>query len=230
MCIASFVLNANHTIISFNRDENKNRLSAFPSWHTQNGETFFCPIDTVGKGTWLGYNGKIIATLQNGAFIKHKRTPPYSKSRGIIIKEILATNLISPYINLDYLSNVEPFTLTILNLENSKIVIYRFDGNSIFIEEKPQNESFILCSCTLYNTDAFYKINDDFNHLNTKNAKDLFRFHQQHAIGKPDNTFTNLADTVSITQFEINHKAEKNKAVYCTYLDLVSHKEKQYTL
>ncbi len=230
MCIASFVFKEHHTIITFNRDENKSRIAEFPSWHTQNNDTFFCPIDTEGKGTWIGYNGKIIATLQNGAFIKHKRTPPYSKSRGIIIKEILATTTIAPFLNLDYLQNVEPFTLSVFNVENRKITIYRFDGKEIFIEEKPHNESFILCSCTLYNANAYEKIQENFNQLDTENALDYLHFHQQHAIGTAANTFTTFADTVSITQFEIQHSIGKNIKVNCTYLDLVSHKEKKYTL
>jgi len=227
MCIASFVFNDESTIITFNRDENKHRLSEFPSWHLHNGKSFFCPVDIQGGGTWLGYNRQIIATLQNGAYVKHIRTPPYNKSRGIILKNILETNAIETFLNLEYLQDVEPFSLTIFNVELNKVVIFRYDGQQLFKEEKIQNESFILCSCTLYNEAAFGKIIHGFNGVNSMTANNVLNFHLQYAIGKAANQFTTLADTVSVTQFEINHQ---NNTTHCTYLDLVSNKEKTYTL
>lgn len=70
------------------------------------------PKDAEAGGTWLGISEqKRVICLLNGGFEKHLRQLPYNKSRGVVVKELLAApNFIeaSEKINL---SEVEPFTI-----------------------------------------------------------------------------------------------------------------------
>jgi len=221
MCIVSFVIDENKAIVTFNRDENRHRLTEKVAWYKGEMHNYFCPIDKVGQGTWIGTNRKIVATLQNGGLKKHTRTLPYRLSRGLILKKILETNDIESYLNKNYLYNVEPFTISILKIENKEFSIYRFDGENMAIEKKNLINTSIICSSTLYNENAIENIRIEFDKIEKKTAANLFNFNEEFSIGKAKNNYTNLAETVSITQFII----EETKITYTNFDPINSTKE-----
>lgn len=200
MCIVSFVKTNQAFILTFNRDERKGRISDPPAWQLREGSSVYCPLDKEAGGTWIGYNKNIIACLQNGALIKHIRDIPYDSSRGTILLNLLANNDFKSF--TDYITNhkIEPFTLSVYNINNEILSIYRHDGDSINIEHSNLKSSIMICSCTLYNLDAQQTIETAFN-LIEKNPISIFDFHDERRIGGMKNQFTNLVDTVSITQF-----------------------------
>ncbi len=213
MCIASFVLDQEKFILTFNRDEDPGRITLPPEFRTRNGRTILCPLDQVGGGTWIGYNKRIVACLQNGAFEKHIRQPSYAKSRGLILMDILShpqTNLVLKAVDL---INVEPFTLSIFELQQKLLTIFIYDGTTVHKEQKNLSKPEIIASSTLYDSTARKTITDDFNHLE-KTPENLFGFHDAHRIGHHKNKFTDKVSTVSITQIVV----EQSK-VFCRYFE-----------
>ncbi|MDI1233235.1 MAG: NRDE family protein [bacterium] len=198
MCIVSFVKTSEEFILTFNRDERRGRSSEKPAWRNLESNPIFCPIDKVAGGTWIGYNRKIIACLQNGALEKHSRDLPYEISRGQILKDLLINNDIDSLLRYVKGHKIEPFTLSIYNLALKNLSIYRHDGIQITIETSDLLKPMLICSSTLYNNEAQNAINSEFRLVNFES---IFNFHDQMRIGSNKNKFTDLVDTVSITQF-----------------------------
>lgn len=216
MCIASFVLDNEKFILTFNRDESSERTSLPPEFRTKNNFTVLCPLDQLGGGTWIGYNEKIVACLQNGAFEKHVRKPFYSKSRGLILLDILSQPFHEDALHDIDLTNVEPFTLSVFQPGSTILTILRHDGEILNKERMDLSLPAIIASSTLYDHEARTFILQDFNKVE-KTQEQLFLFHENYRIGGQKNQFTDRVTTVSITQFIV----EKSK-VSCTYFDTKS--------
>lgn len=215
MCIVTFVKQKDEFVLTFNRDERIERLSAEPMWHTYNSKLIFCPLDLESNGTWIGYNTKIIATLQNGADLKHERNLPYDLSRGILLKDLLITNEISTIEEKVKRFKIEPFTLSIYNLNSGHLEIYRYNGVNLIKEFAKLNEPKVICSSTLYNSQAQIEIEQTLKAYDLT-SDSLFQFHKDTMIGKKLNHFTDLVSTVSITQFSY-----KNGVLSSHYFDSI---------
>lgn len=200
MCIVTFVKQKGEFVLTFNRDERIGRPSAEPMWHRYGSKLIYCPLDLESNGTWIGYNTKIIACLQNGADFKHERNLPYELSRGIILRDLLITNeTITIEENVKHFK-VEPFTLSIYDLSSDQLEIYRYNGLNLVKEILNLNEPIVICSSTLYNPQAQSIIEQTLKAYDL-NRDSIFQFHTDLMIGKKLNNFTNLVSTVSITQF-----------------------------
>ena len=94
MCTVTYLpLPNNNFLLTSNRDVSVNRKPAsFPiTMETSNGKIIF-PKDGEANGTWIGSNEKNrTVVLLNGGFENHISNPPYDKSRGLIVREILET-------------------------------------------------------------------------------------------------------------------------------------------
>ncbi len=110
------------------------------------------PIDGEAGGSWIGASNEgVIMVLMNGAFVKHKHSPPYAKSRGLILKEmLLAEDFKSLWATMD-LTNIEPFSIFCYNHTH----FIRLTWTSEQKVETPLNSStaHVFSSCTLYNTE-----------------------------------------------------------------------------
>ena len=200
MCIVTFVKQKDEFVLTFNRDERIGRPSAKPNWHSYDSRQIYCPLDLESNGTWIGYNSKIMACLQNGAALRHERNLPYELSRGIILRDLLITNeTISIEENVKHFK-VEPFTLSIYRLSSDQLEIYRYDGLNLIKEILNLIEPVVICSSTLYNTQAQGKIEQTLKNYDLS-PDSIFQFHTDVMIGNKLNNFTNLVNTVSITQF-----------------------------
>ena len=109
MCTVSFISLNNKFVITSNRDENILRPVAFaPQEEIINGCKIIYPKDPKAGGTWFAINQSgAVAVLLNGAFEKHIPLNNYSKSRGLILLEVISK--ITPLLyfeKLDYEINV----------------------------------------------------------------------------------------------------------------------------
>ena len=151
MCTVVYLKTDNGFIISSNRDENPNRQIALPpKKYLKNKVEYYCPIDPVGKGTWWATNqyGNVIVLL-NGGFNNHIKKETYAKSRGLIVTELISFENSLQKIKEISLSNIEPFTLIIL--EKEKLVQFVWDGDEKCIISKDEHIPHIWSSSTLYN-------------------------------------------------------------------------------
>ena len=119
MCTVTFIPSGDKLYITSNRDEKHWRSSAFPPalYPFQSGILLF-PKDGDAGGTWIAAheNGNAIVFL-NGGFVCHQPTPPYRKSRGLVLLDLLdSANPVLSF-SLWNLQQIEPFTAVIWNRE-----------------------------------------------------------------------------------------------------------------
>lgn len=136
------------------RDESPVRLkSSMPIMTEKNGMEFLAPLDPLGGGTWLGVNMKgCVIILLNGAFENHERKNYYSKSRGLIVTELLATEMPVVEWSLMDLDHIEPFTLLVWTEE--KLFQLVWDGKEKYRILKDHRQAHIWSSSTLYDIEA----------------------------------------------------------------------------
>ncbi|MEP7259187.1 MAG: NRDE family protein, partial [Flavitalea sp.] len=117
MCTVTYIPVGNTIFLTSNRDEQNRRLPALPPemYNLCSGNLIF-PKDGDAGGTWIAIheNGNAIVFL-NGALVGHTSEPPYRKSRGLILIDLI--DHITPFnsflaINLN---RIEPFTAVILD-------------------------------------------------------------------------------------------------------------------
>lgn len=181
MCTVSFYKNNSQTIITSNRDEHHSRSKALPPivYHTSTYQLIYCK-DAQADGTWMVLrNDGVVIVLLNGAFEKHQLNPPYKKSRGLVLLDIInEENCLQKYIDYD-LTNIEPFTIVIYH--NHRLHECIWNGVEKFISEKPVEENYIWSSVTLYDEEFRNKKHVFFQQLlQTKDelsADDILEFH-----------------------------------------------------
>lgn len=115
MCTVVFIPKGDKFYFASLRDESPLRPKAVvPDIYRGEDTVILSPIDALAGGTWLGVTslGSVIILL-NGGFEKHERKANYRKSRGLIVSELLASNL--PVVNWNSMdmNGVEPFTLVV---------------------------------------------------------------------------------------------------------------------
>lgn len=152
MCTVTFLPLADDSfILTSNRDEQKNRETIPPKKYIEDGVELIYPKDKIAGGTWIGTSSKkrLICVL-NGAFEKHKRKQSYTKSRGVLAKEILKSENSLKYIEDLDLEGIEPFTLIFVDWEED-LSVYEliWDENTKHFK-KLKNEPHIWSSSTLY--------------------------------------------------------------------------------
>lgn len=231
MCTVIFLPTHEHILFSSNRDENPLRPSALkPGVIYQDTLKIVCPVDQKAGGTWAGVNenGDVFILL-NGAFKKHTPTGNYRKSRGIIVRELLANVFPVLKWRVTNLTDIEPFT--IVAWCSNKLYEFIWDGESKYTRQLPKHRPHIWSSSTLYDRSAKQKRNDLFDNWTSlaKNysKQELVQFLKSYT--DKDNGFVmNRQDnlrTLSISTIEVfNDKAEFN------YNDLITADETKVEL
>ncbi|KAF2517563.1 NRDE family protein [Flavobacterium salilacus subsp. salilacus] len=233
MCTVSFINTGDKVIITSNRDETIARGIALPpQTYMVNNYKIIFPRDPKAGGTWFAVKeNDTIGVLLNGADKKHTHNPPYAKSRGLILLDIISTDSPIEYWNTASLDNIEPFT--IVSYSNNKLHQMRWDGNNKNLIELNPEQNHIWASATLYSAEVQKKRKELFSEFlnNTKNAdkKSILQFHQFTEENDKENGLVinrhGILKTVSITQ-AIFHKNKID--VY--YKDLISGSEKTKTV
>ena len=223
MCTVTFIPSKEHIILTSNRDEKHWRSPAHvPARHAfQTGNILF-PKDGDAGGTWFAVheNGNAVIFL-NGGFVKHDSEPPYRRSRGLILLDLL--DAASPRKKFDTidLDDIEPFTAVIW--DDGKLFECRWDGVRKHAKEMDREQPHIWSSVTLYDEQVIAKRRQWFvDWLSQyKNAaqEDILNFHQFTGDGDAHNDLMMNRDgkvfTVSVTSAQIHPSGAG-----LTYLDL----------
>ncbi|MEM1258003.1 MAG: NRDE family protein [Bacteroidota bacterium] len=207
MCTVTFIPASDRVVITSNRDEHVSRKARLtPEAKILNGIKVVFPKDGTAGGTWyaINENGTVVVLL-NGAFQNHERTPPYSRSRGLLVLDIISTENAIDFAQEIGLANIEPFTLVVF--ENYKLWEFRWDGKQKHLLSLDSTRSHIWSSWTLYDKEAQAKRNQYFKRFIAKNddisARKILEFHQDNH-GDLENGFIidreNGLKTLSITQ------------------------------
>ena len=98
MCTVTFIPAKDRIYLTSNRDEKHWRTAALPpaAYEFDSGKMLF-PKDGDAGGTWVAAheNGNAIVFL-NGGLVAHVPNPPYRKSRGLILLDLLNRFLFEP--------------------------------------------------------------------------------------------------------------------------------------
>jgi len=153
MCTVIFFPGETKLFLS-NRDESPLRARAkLPEIYERNSIGYCCPIDPSGGGTWVGVNNrKEVIILLNGGFTKHKHQPPYAKSRGLIVTELLSAEMPVISWNLMAMTNIEPYTLIVY--ADAMLFELVWDGENKHRITHDTNAAHIWSSSTLYSAEV----------------------------------------------------------------------------
>lgn len=210
-------------MLTSNRDEKLLRATAVhpQAYPFESGKIMF-PKDADAGGTWVAVheNGNAVVLL-NGGLVKHIPSPPYRKSRGLVLLEIMNTE--QPYVSFlkTDLDNIEPFTLIIH--DDGLLYECRWDGNLKHTKELDATKPHIWSSVTLYTPEVIAKREQWFHSWLDKNPNpdqdDVLHFHQFTGDGDLNNDLMMNRNgetfTVSITSFKLGKLQTEAR-----YLDL----------
>jgi uncharacterized protein with NRDE domain len=216
MCTVSFYKTAQQTIITSNRDEHIERpLALAPQKRVHGAQTVYYPIDPKANGTWFGVkNNGTVLVLLNGADVKHVSKPPYRKSRGLILLEMLSSNsVLKTWHEMD-LSDIEPFT--IIAFLDKQLWQLRWNSTQKNTLELDANRPHIWSSATLYDELAVRKRETWFTKFiaqkkETITANDCFDFHTKTELEDSQNGLIINRNqsmlTQNVTQCVITHNS-----------------------
>jgi len=233
MCTVTYIPSAETIFLTSNRDENSWRSSAFPPAVAgmSSGKVIF-PKDGDHSGTWIAghENGNAVVFL-NGAFQSHTPEPPYRKSRGLILLDLVDHP--TPYngflaINLN---RIEPFTAVIR--DNDRLFECRWDGRRKSNAEIDPETMHIWSSVTLYDEMAAQARADWFGKWQSEHKtitqQEILNFHRFAGSGDQTNDLlmnrNNQVFTVSISSLAINAVSLK-----FLYLDVQNNQQYQKEL
>lgn len=150
MCTVSYIPQPDGYLLTTNRDEDPNRETLLPQARMLPGGTqLMAPMDARGGGTWVAadHMGRT-ACIMNGGLEKHKRKPPYRKSRGLVVLEAFEAPDFDSFLQDADPEGIEPFTL--LLIEPGRIQRWVWDGrHSHHFQPEPQTAQ-LWSSATLY--------------------------------------------------------------------------------
>lgn len=211
MCTVSLVPGNNGYFITSNRDEKKIRGRAVPpAIYPYKGARLLYPKDADAGGTWMAFNDNgNAAVLLNGGFIKHIPAPPYARSRGLVLLDIIAAEKPFQFFSEMVLTRIEPFTVVIL--EQGSFYECRWDGIQKHLKQLREDQSYIWSSVTLYDADHIRKRESWFANWIAENPApsqdSIMAFHRFTGDGDKENDLCMNRDgkmlTVSITSIGI---------------------------
>ncbi len=212
MCTVSFIPVNNKIFITSNRDEKHWRKPAIaPEAYKMSTGKILYPKDVDAGGTWIAAheNGNLVVFL-NGGLIKHEPKPPYKKSRGLVLIDMIDCESPHHYFLKGNLGSIEPFTAIIY--DDGKLFECRWDGKMKYDIELSARQAHIWSSVTLYDDAVIKKRKNWFGEWLEENPlpsqKSILDFHQFTGDGDKHNDLLMNRDgqvfTVSITSVEIN--------------------------
>lgn len=226
MCTVTFFPKGdNEYILTSNRDVAPDRHANDLLSQNIKGQKVIYPKDPKAGGTWIaiGENGRMVCLL-NGGFIKHTVSPPYKKSRGLIVLESFEWDSFEAFAKKYDFENIEPFTLIGLNPKEG-FFEFKWTGEMRFLRKLDNQTPIIWSSSTLYNRPIRAMRQSWFELWLTENKnlnpQAIIDFHLNG--GEPDlmNGFvmnrSNVVCTTSISQVVF-----QNQATIISHTDLIS--------
>jgi len=207
MCTVTFLpLVKNNFILTSNRDEQRLRETLAPKKYHENGVEMLFPKDKTAGGTWIGTSSKNrLVCVLNGGFVNHIKRDSYKKSRGVIAKEILKTATFNKYIEHLNLDGIEPFTMVIVDWNDTKLDLYELIWDEIKIHfTKLENTPKIWSSSTLYKNEMKETRKqwfEDWIASNEFTSSTILKFHHSEIGDKEQSVLMkrSYVETVSIT-------------------------------
>jgi len=227
MCTVTFLPKGTQTyILTSNRDETPSRAADHPTMYERHGHQLYFPKDPLAGGTWIVTDKKrFTLCLLNGAFVAHKRTPPYRLSRGQMVLEFFKYADVGAFLSEYDFTAIEPFTLVMVDTtESTQLTELIWDGSEAHNQKLSAAKAHIWSSATLYPKeiaqqragwfDQWLEKHDQFD------QQQIINFHKRGGQGDLWNDFVmkrgdNL-QTVSITSIH------KNESFQMTYEDLLN--------
>lgn len=157
MCTLTFIPVESGVLLTANRDEKTGRSNA-SSPEVREGRTgrILCPVDPDGGGTWaaLHESGHSVVLL-NGGFVPHVPTPPYRRSRGLVLLDLVDHPSPTRAFGESDLDGIEPFTSIVW--EGGTLHELRWDSSSKHIRRMDERIPHIWSSSTLYDPSVMRK-------------------------------------------------------------------------
>lgn len=211
MCTVTFIPSEHTVFLTSNRDEKYRRSPAYaPAVYKSASGNLMFPKDGDAGGTWIAAheNGNAIVFL-NGAFVAHTPNPPYRKSRGLILTDLIAH--LDPYnafLEID-LQDIEPFTAIIW--DENRLFECRWDGDKKHTSKVDSSKPHIWSSVTLYDPTVIAKRNrwfeDWMNKKKDPSQNEILAFHQFTGDGDSHNDLKmdrGQVFTVSVTSLALS--------------------------
>ncbi len=237
MCTVTFIPQHDKCFITSNRDEKAWRKKALPpaAYHSDD-VTLLYPKDADAGGTWIALNENgNTAVLLNGAFKKHTPAPPYERSRGLVLLDVIKNKKpVTTFQRLNF-KQTEPFTLIFLT--GDALFECRWDGIKKYFKQLRNNQPYIWSSATLYDDDIMKKRETWFAKWLRKNsefsAEEILQFHLFAGDGDSHNDLHMNRDgvvfTVSVTNIELHNDKgimtyldTKDKRIYKKEIDFIT--------
>ena len=229
MCTLTYLpIEKDSFILTSTRDVMRLRANATkPEQYRSNGISLYYPKDGNAGGTWLGISGhKRLICLMNGAFDFYFPEPPYIKSRGLVLLDILSIKEKQKLIDFNDFFGIEPFTMIIIDWSSGyDLFELRWDGvNKHF--KRLENKAKIWSSSSLYNKSVKNKREELFNLWLENNKEydeyDIMKFHNLET-GDPKNGIRMKRELFCSVSLSCIKKLNNN--ISWTYKDLMSKKE-----
>ena len=226
MCTVSYFPFENGYIMTSNRDEKISRkASSKPVKKEVGNHIIWFPQDMDAMGTWFGSKSNgITYILFNGAEKKHLHQPPYRKSRGIILMELMegADHMVA-WQELD-LHEIEPFSVVIGG--PSFLHLFRWNGEKKSHEMLDAAASHIWSSATLYSPAAASQRETWFNEFVSnsdrgKNAESIFNFHHTEKGEDKENGLVINREGFTLTK-SITQTVHAGNSLTLKHFDLLS--------
>ncbi len=222
MCTVTFLpLNDNEFVLTSSRDVGYQREKALaPKTYIENGVSMYYPKDGEAGGTWIGTsrNNRLICLL-NGGFKNHLQQKSYVKSRGLVVKQLLASENFETGCKEIDLQNIEPFTITAVTWSDEhRLYEFVWDGTKRVFKEMDWKPA-IWSSSTLYTDEMKAMRQGWFSDWLSKreiNPESILKFHHNAGVGDPEvDVFMRRKNvgTVSITQV-IEKERHNNMSYY----------------
>ena len=209
MCTVTFIAQDGKVFITSNRDERIDRKSAtFPHSIQSGDESILFAKDGEAGGTWMAVKSDgFIAVLLNGGFENHIPLPPYRRSRGLILLDVLKAENPFDVLTAIELEGIEPFTL-ILYAEGC-LIETRWDGIQKHRQDQDPRQNHLWASATLYSREIIEAKKKSFEYWQKEQEpgeQSIIDFHANSGNGK---LASNILEgqklkTVSITQISLN--------------------------
>lgn len=211
MCTVTFIPSEHTVFLTSNRDEKHHRTAAFvPTVYDGESGRLLFPKDGDAGGTWIAAheNGNAIVFL-NGGFISHTPKPPYRKSRGLVLIDLIDHP--EPFISFTdiNLQDIEPFTA--IMWDDRRLFECRWDGTKKHSRQLDESKPYIWSSVTLYDPEVIDKRNQWFAEWITENSNpsqnDILHFHQFTGDGDCHNDLKmdrGKVFTVSVTSLALS--------------------------
>ncbi len=221
MCTVTYIPQDKGFILTSNRDEAPARAAELLCQEERNGMLITYPKDEGAGGSWIAASslGQVVCLL-NGAYEKHERTPPYKRSRGLMVLSFFDYAGINDFVSHYDFAGMEPFTF--LMMDKGELWELRWMGEEMTFRQLDTNNRHIWSSATLYDAAMQQKRRswfDDWGRKGDFSAASILDFHRNGGEGNPYFDIVmnrnNIVCSISITQIIVS------ESLLLTHLNLI---------